>query len=528
MANGSHYDTNGIEDHDGTFGNNGISKEQAFDTLDDLDDYRPSKYSKRRMPYLDDLDDEDATMSSLDKYRPSAYEYGPPKDSSDINDIRDYYSGLLTKNRALNRLGSSFRGHQQPYEQPVQEGLPYRGHDLEDDPYFDHHQPPRPHMPQPPLDLDESSRYILDKAKAARSRPMWEPEAGLFERPPPPQQPQGYQYNDRNPEDSMMSSKTRTLLSKLKESTAQLKEFSAVEDFDLDLEQPREQPQPRKTRKPSRFLKSRAYEDEPQEPQHNYNVSRMADEILGESLYPAMEPPRQSASAVRKSSYPTRKYSYQSSTDADRYSDRSSPEARQPLRSLKPKEDDDELDSMINDLKMRTRGRDMSKIISDIEGPDSGSRIYGRKSVSPIPRSRDYYEAAEAPALMTSSRRASSRSHFDPYDYMKNGSSSTMYDQRPPQQPQRYGQDYDQRPQRYDQDYDLRPPQQPQRYGQDYDQRPQRYGMRPQYGGQYGQSSDVPFGYMQQPQRGYGPPPMQMQAYQGYYNQQGPHRGYYE
>ena len=48
----------------------------------------------------DDDDDNDGVLSSLQKYRPSAYDAGP-RDNSDINDIRDYYSNYKT--RGFNR-----------------------------------------------------------------------------------------------------------------------------------------------------------------------------------------------------------------------------------------------------------------------------------------------------------------------------------------------------------------------------------------------------------------------------------------
>ena len=52
----------------------------------------------------------------------------------------------------------------------------------------------------------------------------------------------------------------------------------------------------------------------------------MADDILGENLYPPRdELPK---SSLRRSNNPTRKHSYQSSLDTDRFSDRSSPESR--------------------------------------------------------------------------------------------------------------------------------------------------------------------------------------------------------
>jgi hypothetical protein len=54
------------------------------------------------------LDEEAITSSaiaSMEKYRPCNYDIGPSRgDGDDINDIRDYYSGLATRQRAMRRV----------------------------------------------------------------------------------------------------------------------------------------------------------------------------------------------------------------------------------------------------------------------------------------------------------------------------------------------------------------------------------------------------------------------------------------
>ena len=55
--------------------------------------------------------------------------------------------------------------------------------------------------------------------------------------------------------------------------------------------------------------------------------------------------------------------------DTDKYSDRSSePDVARPSRRVQNNQEDDELDAMINDLKQKTSGRDMYKMVQDIEG----------------------------------------------------------------------------------------------------------------------------------------------------------------
>ena len=85
------------------------------DSLSEMSKRRPTR---RGPAYLDEVDDEDALMSSLEKYRPSAYEIGRPKDSDDINDIRDYYTNMMTKQRALTRFVPNLQRtrREDPYE----------------------------------------------------------------------------------------------------------------------------------------------------------------------------------------------------------------------------------------------------------------------------------------------------------------------------------------------------------------------------------------------------------------------------
>ena len=46
-----------------------------------------------------------SAIASMEKYRPCNYDIGPSRgDGDDINDIRDYYSGLATRERAMRRV----------------------------------------------------------------------------------------------------------------------------------------------------------------------------------------------------------------------------------------------------------------------------------------------------------------------------------------------------------------------------------------------------------------------------------------
>ena len=100
----------------------------------------------------------------------------------------------------------------------------------------------QPHLTSFQPALDESTKLLIEKARAVRSRPMWEPEPEVanydrpqqqqqqsFERPSPYQpfeRPAPYESRlQRDPEDTVMSSKTRSLLDKVKESTMALSDI---------------------------------------------------------------------------------------------------------------------------------------------------------------------------------------------------------------------------------------------------------------------------------------------------------------
>lgn len=439
--------------------------------------YRASRSQARRKNYdfSDDDEDDEGTMKSLEKYRPSFYEAGPPKESGDINDIRDYYTNMLTRQRALTR----FTGYHNQYNNDYDnhggetafenrseqrngnsgEGVGSNPHAYADyDPYpMDQGFHPNLQASRFQPTMDQSTKYLLDKAKAARSRPVWEPEdqRHVFDQrmeEDTMEQPlaRPNEVTSRAPQETMMSSRTRSLLDQVKQSTAALQTMSTWEDEVEDRDRLSSS-----SRRPSRFL--RRSEDQQGNRSYNndsFDVSRMADEILGESMYPnTRDVGGRFSSGISNATQPPprRKHSYQSSLDTDRFSDRSSPESRVPTgsraqqRIRKDDDDDDDLDAMISSLKQKTSGRDMSKVVYDIEGDGSG-RTYGRKSISPIPQ-RDYsYDPTPLPEARP--RQQQSRqgppTTYDPYNHLRGSSgyaeqgyrqSQFGYRQQPPPQP---------------------------------------------------------------------------------------------
>jgi hypothetical protein len=58
-----------------------------------------------RSKYIDEEQITAAALDSMEKYRPCNYDIGPARgDGDDINDIRDYYSGLATRQKAIRRV----------------------------------------------------------------------------------------------------------------------------------------------------------------------------------------------------------------------------------------------------------------------------------------------------------------------------------------------------------------------------------------------------------------------------------------
>ncbi|TRY61200.1 hypothetical protein TCAL_03203 [Tigriopus californicus] len=478
-------------------------------------------------------------MDSLEKYRPKNHrlpnvpnlEAGPPvADCSNINDLRDYYAGLGTHQRAMKRLSLLNGGHSRiqdedepehfetfkpqmpsrrfsvdsysnpgprsfsvrPNEPHFQRGLDRNDHNNweEEDTFpgrpgpnganlgrnMDNYRPERdefmdqigPSYPRRPSamrqlsresdetpamsaydmsGLDDSTKKILDRARSIRSKPIWEGEADNGGRRNKYDESTGhtkkmYNWDDDTfeyvPEekaapapqdDTMLSSKTRTMLDKLKESTMALQglnEQSTDDPYARPFGQGVEAPQSR-AKRPSRFLRSNSAMDGPREPARAPSIepirSRfaaspsppnhrpygaamgLADNILSirsdngrrSSRAPDDDPyngytrntkrgePSYSQSSRGRSSqfgrdtaspendnYPR----FTSSRDYNHRPRRESPEL--PTKSGnkfsssrgRRGEDDEDFDSMIANLKKKTSGRDMLQRVSQIEGRD--------------------------------------------------------------------------------------------------------------------------------------------------------------
>jgi hypothetical protein len=292
---------------------------------------------------------------------------------------------------------------------------------------------------------DGSAKYLLEKARALKQRPFWskddQKESPASQRPI--SEGTGKKiYNwdtdtfevvreDEVPASSggaastntMMSSKTRSMLDKLKESTAALQdmngggESSPADDYysarrpqQDNYSQPPLHPQPQQPRKKSRFLQRDLDSTSPQPPMHPSYSSQygpqasaasrdsrvdhlssaalLADDILGGGGMGGRQ--RQRSGDNYGDGY-QRNYQqpmpdqrrYQMSGDDDyRSSDYGGSGSRRargggrrspsppPGRQMRGKadNDDEDIDAYIANLKKKTTGRDMYNVLSQIEG----------------------------------------------------------------------------------------------------------------------------------------------------------------
>merc|ERR1719188_557460 len=190
-------------------------------------------------------------------------------------------------------------------------------------------------------------------------------------RPSPPKQPAAE-------EGSMMSNRTRGLLESLKQSTNTLSDMTAEE------ETPYKPSGGKQQGRQSRFLRKQESSDkvgkdyspprgvaslrQMEAPSGEY-VSRLADDVLGESMYPPLDDNRRSndtRGSRYESSYSTLP-SRKSSAPYER--NLSPPSFRDNLMTQnRNNHDDEDIDAYINNLKQKTSGRDMVKVVSEIEG----------------------------------------------------------------------------------------------------------------------------------------------------------------
>ncbi|CAB4061505.1 unnamed protein product [Lepeophtheirus salmonis] len=422
------------------------------------------KRKSRFLQSLRDSEDREEGLSladtNLDKYRPHNYNIGPRRggESDDINDIMDFYCNLGSRARALRRLNnySSFaapesngdeygreRGESSdpdPYQNEVFVGprslINYGGYDGEYEPESAPSERLRMSQSRDEEELDENSRFIIDKARSVRSNPVWdEPistkydwNSDSFLEPRDPPHNNGHQrpnLEEKEDRDSTLNPKTRDLLNKLKKSTADLEDINSDEvkrpqqrgSYTRYSREPDDYPINRGSLGPSsrRDNEYSSYRSTRYDPEPSYNNDRYepSSSYYPEDSYSSQMNNRAPDNRNQRMSNfdrpygggggngyrePSRSGRDPSNSRYNRYSDYLEDEAPPPQRNNgmygggggnrgyggrreQPAryQDDDDIDTMISDLKRKTTGRDMRAVASRIEGRNvTPPRSYGR------------------------------------------------------------------------------------------------------------------------------------------------------
>ena len=368
--------------------------------LPDSDDedfgFERPKFTRRGSATMPEVNEETFDM---EKYRPHNYEIGRPK-GDDINDLMDYYSKFKMTRNAIGRTNvgarTSFNGnhHDDYYDDEEEFSLPARQKKFSDpeqlytpeddippapprkkysDPE-DYNLPPQPRGgPRSALDygdsIDPATKLILMRnsdpvpqrvqrnfdddmspeprrnfSNQQRFGGGMEDDMSYLRPSPPPERPSGSG-------DTAMSSHTRMMLDKLKQSTAQLQDLTegGEETFVPAKRGGRQQ------QKKSRFMRNMNTEEDFQAEDSEKYYSSLANNVLGlrnDSMgdYDKYRPDPMRISPPKR---PTRK----------NYDFDDEPAAPQSRKFV----DEDDTDAMIANLKQKTTRRAATDILRDIE-----------------------------------------------------------------------------------------------------------------------------------------------------------------
>ena len=230
-------------------------------------------------------------------------------------------------------------------------------------------------------------------------------------RPSPPKQ--------QSEEGSMMNSRTRSLLENLKKTTNALSDMTAEEETTfrpLGGKPPgrqsrflrkQESSEPiGKDYSPPRGVASLRQMEAQKSPINDDYVSRLADDVLGESIYPPLDDNRRSNDS-RRPTYESSFSTLPSRKSSAPYERNLSPPSFRDNLHTRNNHDDEDIDAYINNLKQKTSGRDMVKVVSEIEG----------RRVTPPRMSRDRDEGPSNDYGGSRQRRESGRGGTNDYSY---------------------------------------------------------------------------------------------------------------
>ena len=207
---------------------------------------------------------------------------------------------------------------------------------------------------------------------------------------------------------------------------------------------------------PPRGVASLYQKESQKSPLKDDYVSRLADDVLGEGLYPPLGNNRRYSNAdtrrpAYESSYstlPNRKVSAPVGEDLTFERNLSPPSSNYNTRNhQQPRQHDDEdLDAMISNLKQKTSGRDMIKVVSEIEGrrvtpPRISRERDNEDQYNDYGNSRQRRESGHAGRNDYSSQndRGNNYSSYNNNDFsFEDRSANTRGRQQPEQQPVKY------------------------------------------------------------------------------------------
>ena len=353
----------------------------------------------------------DEDVFDMEKYRPHNYEVQRPK-GDDINDLVDYYSNYKMTRNALQRTNvggmrtSPFKGsgqysndfddeHSPMMMRHKKFSNPNQRYSPDDDTMSPAPQaPPRKKYSDPEdysferrrpsfefgESLDPATRLILMKNTDPGPRKRFDegiPNEETYSRPNFGNQSRlggsGRNYDDdmdhlrpsppapdQRPPADAMSSHTRQMLDKLKQSTAELNDLT--DGTEEPVFNPKRSIGAGRQQKKSRFLKNNISTTEPlyeEEPDSRKYVNSLANNILGLRDDSMGDFDKFRPNPVRIS--PPRRHSKKS---FDMYDD------DLPKISQKKYQDDDDTDAMIANLKKQTTRRAATDILNDIEPVD--------------------------------------------------------------------------------------------------------------------------------------------------------------
>ena len=369
---------------------------------------RPKNERRHAETFGKPIDEDEFDM---EKYRPHNYEVQRPK-GDDINDLVDYYSNYKMTRNALNRTNvggmrtSPFKGagqynndyddeHSPTMMRHKKFSNPNQRYSPDDDMMSMPQAPPRKKHSDPEEysferrrpsyefgeTLDPATRLILMKNSDPGPRKRFDeniPGEESYARPNFGNQSRlggsGRNYDDdmdhlrpsppapeqRSAPSDAMSSHTRQMLDKLKQSTAELNDLT--DGSEEPIFNPKRSSGAGRQQKKSRFLKNNISTTEPlfeEEPDSKKYVNSLANNILGLRDDSMGDFDRFRPDPVRFS--PPKRHSKKS---FDMYDD------DLPKATQKKFHDDDDTDAMIANLKKQTTRRAATDILNDIEPVD--------------------------------------------------------------------------------------------------------------------------------------------------------------